>query len=103
MVWREQRTISQTAFFCMTKISGFSKRTRSRIDYLDCLSAIKPVPHSLEYPVPQPPSEVALDLESKCSSDLATISASASDFYFKEPTEEITEVPHLISQGNCRI
>ena len=68
----------------------------------DCLPAIKPVPRSLEYPVPQPPSEVALDLESECSTDAATISASESDFHFEEPTEGTTEVPHLISQAELQ-
>ena len=102
MVWREQKDHFTDCYFCMTKISRFSKKTRSQIKYPDCLSAIKSVPHSLEYPVPQPPSEVALDLESECSTDAATSSASESDFHFEEPTEEITEVPHLISQGELQ-
>ena len=102
MVWPEQKDRFTDCYFCMTKISGFSKKTRSQIKYPDCLSAMKPVLHSLEYPVPQPPCKVALDLKFECSADAATSSASESDFYFEEPTEETTEVPHLISQGELQ-
>ena len=40
----------------MTKIAGFSKRNKSNIEYPDCVSALKPVPHDLENPVPVPPT-----------------------------------------------
>ena len=56
MVWREQKNHISDCYFCMTKISGVSKKTKSKIKYPDCDSAIKPVPHSNKYPVPEPPS-----------------------------------------------
>ncbi|XP_052833736.1 zinc finger protein 664 [Octopus bimaculoides] len=38
--------------FCITNIGGFSKKTKAKIVYADCKSALKPVPHDIENPVP---------------------------------------------------
>ena len=53
MVWRDQ----SDCYFCMTAIRGFSRKNKSKLCYLVCKSAIKPVPHRPDLPVPQPPTE----------------------------------------------
>ena len=45
---------------CLTNIKGFSRKNKSKIKYPDCKSALKPVPHSSEVPIPSPPSNSAL-------------------------------------------
>ena len=41
----------------MTTIRGFSRKNKSKISYPVCKSAIKPVAHSPDLPLPQPPTE----------------------------------------------
>ena len=41
----------------MTNIKGFSRKNKSKIFYSVCRSAIKPVPHDPDLPVPQPPTK----------------------------------------------
>ena len=57
MVWREQSDRVTDCYFCMTAIRGFSRKNKSKISYSVCKSAIKPVSHSPDLPVPQPPTE----------------------------------------------
>lgn len=61
MIWREPKDHHTDCYFCMSKIAGFSKKTKSKIVYPDCDSALKPVPHEAEIPVPVPPTSVATD------------------------------------------
>ncbi|KAI6651261.1 hypothetical protein LOD99_5408 [Oopsacas minuta] len=39
-------------YFCMANISGFNAKTKSLIKYPNLHSAIRPVPHSIDVPVP---------------------------------------------------
>ena len=54
----------------MTKITGFSRKSKSKIIYPTCKSALRPVLHCLDIPVPSPPSgdvEPVLSDELSCS------------------------------------
>ena len=57
MVWREQSDHVTDCYFCMTNMKGFSRKNKFKISYPVCRSAIKPVPHDPDLPVPQPPTE----------------------------------------------
>ena len=57
MVWREQSDHVTDCYFCMTNITGFSRKNTSKNSYPVCRSAIKPVPHDPDLSVPQPPTE----------------------------------------------
>ena len=74
MVWREPTDHSTDCYFCMTSIDGITVKTRGKVNYPNLASAIRPVPHSAQLPVPSPPS--AAELESIGDSDSA---ASAED------------------------
>jgi len=88
-------------YFCMTKISGFSKKTKSKIIYPNCDSEIKPIPHSSEYPVPEPPSVLTTyDSESEQSTDAET--SSASEFEDSSIIERTFSDPHVFSQGDLQ-
>ena len=41
----------------MTNIRRFSRKSKSKISYPVCKSAIRPVSHNLDLPVPKPPTE----------------------------------------------
>ena len=46
MIWREPTNYANDCYFCLTKVFGYSKRTKFRIVYPDCPSALRPVIHS---------------------------------------------------------
>lgn len=64
MVWREQKDHHSDCYFCLSNISGYCRKNKSKIVYPDCESAIKPVVHGTEYPVPIPPLPDALNEDS---------------------------------------
>ena len=52
MIWREQKDHSTDCYFCLVKTSGFNKKNKSKIEYPNLLSAIRPMSHSAEILVP---------------------------------------------------
>ena len=77
MVWREQKHHFTDCYSRMTKISGFSKKTKSKIMYPDCTSSIKPMPHNTKHPVPDHTAEIIpFHYESEASTDEGKSSAS---------------------------
>lgn len=95
MVWREPTNHAEDCYFCLTKVQGFSNKTRANILYPSIPSAIRPVPHGPELPVPKPPSileEFALSEEEILDEDEPSTS---SDPCFN-PSHKAT--PHLIQQ-----
>ena len=70
MMWREQRDPVSECYFCMTKITGFSRKSKSKIIYSTCTSALRSVPHCSDISLPSPPSgdvEPVLSNELSCS------------------------------------
>lgn len=79
MIWREPKNHANDCYFCMTNISGFSKKHKSKILYPDCRSAIKPVPHGADLPVPTPPTASLLEDEEPSPEEMA--SSDSEDIY----------------------
>ena len=76
MVWREPKDHVTDCYFCLTNISGFSGKNKHKIKYPDVPSAIRPVPHSDELPIPTPvaissvqSSDDDVEDDKMCSSD----------------------------------
>ena len=55
MVWREPRNHADDCYFCLTNITGFNASSWKKIKYPNLRSAMRPVPHSDDLPVPTPP------------------------------------------------
>ena len=55
MVWREPRNHADDCYFCLTNITGFNAFSRKKIKYPNLQSAMRPVTHSDDLPVPRPP------------------------------------------------
>ena len=55
MVCREPRNHADDRYFCLTNITGFNASSREKIKYPKLRSAMRPVPHSDDLPVPTPP------------------------------------------------
>ena len=56
MIWREQRDHGSDCYFCAFSVKGVSDRNRKRLPYPSLQSAIRPILHSPELPVPAPPT-----------------------------------------------
>jgi len=52
MVWREPKNHSDDCYFCSVNFSGLTSKTRSSIQHPNLPSALQPIPHSNELPVP---------------------------------------------------
>ena len=74
MVWGEQKDHSTDCYFCLTQIQGYSQKTKKNIAYPNLPSAIRPVLHSSELPIPKPPSDLPVisDESAECSTDSST-------------------------------
>lgn len=96
VIWREQKDHVTDCYFCLTKLKGYSYKTRDKIVYPDVESVTKPLPHSEKCPPPQPPKQgtdiekMVSDIESDCSTQTTIPSQ---DFLVNE------KEPHLIRQG----
>ena len=55
MVWREQSNHTSDCYFCQSNIKGLGIKNRAKGSYPDVISALKPIIHSKELPVPTPP------------------------------------------------
>ena len=54
MVWREPSNHTNDCYFCVTEIPNYHPKTLAKVDYPNLPSALRPVPHSSEIPVPVP-------------------------------------------------
>lgn len=54
MVWGEPKDCTTNCYFCTTKTSVITAKTRCNVKYPDISSAIRPVLHSPELPIPMP-------------------------------------------------
>ena len=75
----------------MTNIKGFSRKNKSKIFYPVCRSAIKPVPHDPDLPVPQPTTEK----EDTLSVDEGASTSTESE---ENPSFQHESAPLLINQ-----
>lgn len=73
VVWRKQKDHSTDCYFCAVKTSGFNKKNKSKIEYPYIPSAIRPIAHSAEIPVPVfeqlPPLEDLSNVEERSDSN----------------------------------
>ena len=58
MVWREPQSHDDDCYFYLTNIIGFDASSRKNIKYSNLLSAMRPVPHSNDLPVPTSPANM---------------------------------------------
>ena len=56
MIWRQQEDHATDCYFCLTKFSGFSGRSRNKIKYANIKSVSKTVPRISDMETPTPPS-----------------------------------------------
>jgi hypothetical protein len=90
MIWREPTNHATDCYFCMTNVKGINKKNKNKIQYPDIPSAIRPVPHSDDLPIPTPPLQLEDLSESESDAD------SDSDDVYKAAESE----PKLFAQDD---
>lgn len=58
MIWREPRNHSDDCYFCSCNIQGYSLKNKKEIFYPNLESALRPVPHGPDIPIPLPPERL---------------------------------------------
>lgn len=64
MLWKEPSNHYDDCFFCLTNVFGFSAKNKHKINYPDCASAAKPLPHGEGLAVPVSPNAKLVDEDS---------------------------------------
>ena len=100
MIWREPTDHINDCYFCLTPSmkKGFNRKKTSLIKYPNIPSAIRPVPHCDELPIPEPCEEAdLLSSDYAESRDESSISepCTSKSVEFGNTTAE----PHLISES----
>jgi hypothetical protein len=91
MVLREPKDHSIDCYFCLTNITGITSKSKHTVKYPNVPSALRPVPHNEELPIPKPPANVNMDDEDSAidEADLEQVEASCS-----------SSEPNLLTQGD---
>ena len=63
IVWRKGKAYITDCYFCMMNLKGIKCKNKHHVQYPDVLSTIRPIPHGLDLPVPDPHGNM------ECSSD----------------------------------
>jgi hypothetical protein len=59
MIWREPKNHSDDCYFCTCQIKGHNKKSIKNIYYPNIHSAIRPIPHDSDVPIPPTPTVIA--------------------------------------------
>ncbi|UYV71963.1 hypothetical protein LAZ67_9001368 [Cordylochernes scorpioides] len=92
MIWRGPKDHSSDFYFCLTKTTGITSKSRHTVEYPDLPSAMRPVPHSDILPVPQIPENVIF---SDDDSDRREQQSNDTNFEVGASSE-----PHLLTKGD---
>jgi hypothetical protein len=90
MIWREPKNHSDDCYFCCFDVKGYSSKNKKVILYPNSPSALRPIVHGPEVPVPQP-TEILEDASTN-SSD-----SGGDDEKFQFHTE--SQSPQLFTQS----
>ncbi|GBM31485.1 hypothetical protein AVEN_141184-1 [Araneus ventricosus] len=95
MIWCEPKNHIDECYICIAKIKGFSAKSKHKIKYPNLHSAMRPVTHNDELPVPKPPENftygnAAVEMEI----DEVETSSTSSEINY---VTDINEEPHLIT------
>jgi len=100
MVWRGPSNQSSDCYFCLTPpvASGMNRKRKQSIDYPNITSAIRPVPHGKDLPVPEPPKEYNLnsEMEEEDTEKTGPQEKEPTDPDFQGPA---SESPHKLTQN----
>jgi len=86
-------------YFCLTNITGVTAKSKHTVQYPNLPSAMRSVSHSVELPVPKPPTNMMLSDSESNDEDVAQ----ANNNMDCDPTfagSSSSDEPHLLTQGD---
>jgi hypothetical protein len=60
MVWRQPTNHVSDSYICLISIAGITAKSKHTAQYSNLPTAMRPLPHSAELPVPKPPTNMTL-------------------------------------------
>ena len=72
MVWRERKDHIRDSYFYMINLKRINRRNKHHVQYTHVPSAIRPIPHSPDLPVPEPEGNMKYRSDSK-HSDMSVV------------------------------
>ena len=67
MVWRERKDHITDCYFCMIYLKAINRKSKHRVQYLEVPSALRPIPHGPDFPVPEPNANMEYRYDSQRS------------------------------------
>jgi hypothetical protein len=69
MVWREPQNHGDDSYFCTCNIQGYNLKNKKEIVYPNLPSAMRPLPHGPDIPMPQSPQTLETPKDSASKSE----------------------------------
>ena len=97
MVWREPQDHTSDCYFCITRIKGVSSKSKHTVKYPNLPTAMRPIPHSEDLPIPHSATHLTLEDESEHEADTEVPNEERDGLTFETSTSSCE--PHLLTQG----
>ena len=99
MSWTEPTDHVSDCYFCLTTITGVTAKSTHTVQYANLPSAMKPIPHSAELPVPKPPTNKTLSDSESSDENVCQFNKNIDcDPTFARDCS--SNEPHLLTQGD---
>lgn len=99
-IWKKPRNHRNDCYFCLTNVVGFSAKNKHKINYANCTSVMKPVPHDDNFPVPTTPKQIAIEtVIDHSTASKSTSNESAYEESSVDPDYVPEDEPHFLDQA----
>ena len=99
MVWPEPKNHLSDCYFCAVNTKGIKRKNRNSLVYPNLESAIRPIPHCNEIPVPVFEGLPELELPGSKEGQASVFSTDSSDSTVSDVDFPPSSLPQLFSQG----
>ena len=99
MVWREPTNQLNDCYFCAVNTKGINRKNRNSLVYPNLESAMRPIPHCNDIPVPVVESLPELELPGSKEDQASVFSNDSSDSTVSDVDFPPSSLPRLFSQG----
>ena len=99
MVWREPKNHLNDCYFCAVNTKGIKRKNRNSLVYPNLESAIRPIPHCNEIPVPVFEGLPELELPGLKEDQASVFSTDSSDSTVSDVNFPPSSLPQFFSYG----
>jgi hypothetical protein len=94
MIWREPTHHVPHCYFCLINITGVTAKSKHTVQYPNLPSAMRPVPHNVELPVPKPPTKTMLSDNQSSDEDVGKTNNNKYSIVIQHLQEPVLPVNH---------